>query len=155
MAFRISIEIVERIVLLVDANVIDKELFEGIFDNFCKNSNGRNGMRLRILVELIKNCSTNFDFKPYITDAYKSVFDLFMCIVQVVFTEINHENVKEKLLVYMENDNENENDILCKADEIKKINTLIEIMKRKSSEGKFVESVSFANNSTTLYVTFA
>ena len=161
-AFKIYIKVVAYIIELVYVDIIDKELFEGIFDNFCKNCDGRQGMRLRILVNLIKHNLENyeedyFNFEPYAKSIHADIFNLFMCISQTVFTTMNYETVKEKLLDYMETDNENENEYLMKANYVKQLNKLIEIMRDRSSKGQFVECVSFTkcDDVLYLYVTFA
>jgi hypothetical protein len=161
-ALKIYIEAVAYIIELVNADIIDKELFEGIFDNFCKNCDGRQGMRLRILVNLIKHNLENdeedyFNFEPYAKPIHGDTFNLFMCILQTVFTNMNYETFKEKLLDYMETDNDNENEYLMKADFVKQINELIEKMRDRSCKGQFVECVSFTKrvDDLYLYVTFA
>ena len=160
-AFKFSIEVVAYIIKLVNADIIDKELFEGIFDNFCKNCDGKQGMRLRILVNLIKhnleNDKEDFNFEPYAKAIHGDTFNLFMCILQTVFTNMNYETVKEKLLDYMETDNDNENKYLVKANNVKQINRIIEIIRDNSSKGQFVECVSFTKlgDNRLLYVTFA
>jgi hypothetical protein len=161
-ALKIYIEVVAYIIDFVNADIIDKELFEGIFDNFCKNCDGRQGMRLRILVNLIKHNLENdeedyFNFEPYAKAIHGDTFNLFMCILQTVFTNMNYETFKEKLLDYMETDNDNENEYLMKANFVKQINRLIEKMRDCSSKGLFVECVSFTKlgDDLYLYVTFA
>ena len=139
MSCNFNFELINSIMEYIEADFIDNKLFNDISKTMIDSSTNE-GRRFNICVNLMLHNNV-FNHKNFLK-ANGDIINLLLAIFQGLFNKIDIDLVKEKLLSYLEEDNENENEYLLKSNRIKVVYNTIEIFNKYSSKGQILHLIT-------------
>lgn len=146
---------IETIIVFAKMNIINEDLFFGILEKFCERCDGNHGKQLKILINVIAKTEGIFEFDKYLTERYATAFDLFACVCQTVFANMNIETFRDRMLQFLEIADGTEDVYLTRAHLCKNLNRIVNLMREYSENGKYVKGVIFNKERNSFYVSFA
>lgn len=155
---RVSIDLVWEIVEFIRMNVLDCQLFNIISNDFIKEFEKTERVRTTCFIRLI--FSDAFMESPKYINKSESELSTLLCILQVYFSKLNNDEIQHNLIEFMENDNDNEQEYLEKAESAMKIKKCIDFFNSHSRKNEYVAKLVVTDytengvNTNILHLTF-
>ena len=134
----ISIELVRHIFLMTKTNIIDKALWKHIL---LKMLTDKEHIKFNLVLNIL-NSPVEYNIDSLVKSC-GPIITIVMAAIQALFGTMNVEQTQQKLLEWMESNNENEGEYLKAANLVKSINTAIESFNKQSKQQKGLNKCRF------------
>jgi hypothetical protein len=135
---KMSISLIDQILLMVERNIFDNALWNRILSEMLTDNER---IKYKIMLNILKS-DVGYNVESFVRSFGPTITSLIGAI-QVLFAKINVEEMQQKLLEWMESDNENEGQYLASADIVKNVNTAIEAFNYRSKQIKTIRLCRF------------
>lgn len=132
----ISIDVLGLVFDYLDEHILDFELFNKI----AKEAFSSNEIKKIKILRNILDSDREINYTTFAKSFGETICNL-LGLFQLYFNKIDLNETREKLLCWMETNNENENEYLESARCVKKLNNLIEVFDKRTKEGLIVYKV--------------
>lgn len=137
MSIVINLDLISVVAAFItNEKLFDVSLFNGIVSIMLNDIEKK---KLTILLNILS--SDNLDINPTtFSKSFGPIINSLIGILQVFFYKINLDDFNNKLVDWLENDNENEQQYLDSAETAKSVHQLIESFNGRSKKGFIIDS---------------
>jgi len=150
----INLGVLEQIAFFITTEQIFDDI--SLFNRICKEMlDDIEQKKLKILLNVLSQDELTFNPTTF-SKSFGAIINLFIGVLQVLFSKINLDNFNNDLIYWLENDNVNEQDYLEAAEITKKIHQIVTSFNNKSKNGLVVNSTTLSlrniNNIDTIMI---
>ena len=131
---KMSIGLIDHILLMVEGNIFDNALWNRILSEMLTDNER---IKYKIMLNILKS-DIGYNVESF-ARSFGPTITLLIGAIQVLFAKINVEETQQKLLEWMESDNENEGEYLASANLVKLVNKMIEEFNSQSGKTKILQ----------------